>query len=422
MQVLDGLRATDAKVVNRYASPLPGVAERCFNRFSLVLTVLGSQFLTWSVASYEALGDITRASAILERLLEAKAWSGDYGKLALWSRKQASFLLELTQETKALKVLESCWAEGVVDCAVELGTRYLSQARYREAERIGDGLVGVSNNSRANVEGIDVLARIAEQERYDFDAAVELLMRAYSISNDVDIDLRVRLFINLIRVTRLAGDYQTAETLGDSIALWELTTFQRLRVELTRAQTWYVSGQARKVVRAMAKLTNLAEDIGDRFTKMLCTSLWALSSLEVGRYQDAERLAVSALQQARALDNRREIANQLNNLGLIYSRIGKHEAADKALNEAMTSDFTGRDTMSLAYSMRNLGQQKALARDPEAAASLLEEAAYLSRKTGDRINEARARFSLLLNRESLEESGLGEALAPFRGCSRSAFG
>jgi len=408
VRVLDGLRATDVDVAKRYTS-LNASRGTMFQQIISRLDTIRSQFLTWSVASYEALGDIIQASAILEQLLKARAWNGDAGKLGLWSRKQASFLVSLHQEAEALAVLEACWLEGVVDCGVELGSRYLSQASYREAERIGDGLVGVSDNSRANVEGIDILARIAEQERYDFDAAVELLMRAYAVSNDVDVDLRVRLSINLMRVARLAGEYQTAETLGNSIALWELTTDQRLRVELTRAQTWYVSGQARKAVRAMAKLTNLAEDIGDHFTKMLCTSLWALSSLEVGRYQDAERLAVSALKQAESLGSRREIANQLNNLGLVYSRIGKHEDAAKALNQAMTSDFTGRDTMSLAYSMRNLGQQKILARDPKVAAGLLEEAAYLSRKTGDRINEARARFSLLLNKEELEERALGEA-------------
>ena len=212
-----------------------------------------------------------------------------------------------------------------------------------------------------------------------------------------------------MRVARLAGDYQAAETLGDSVAKWELTPSQRLRIELTRAQTWYVSGQARKVVRAMAKLTNLADDMDDTFGKMLCTSLWALSSLEVGRYDDARRLAESALSQAESLGNRREIANQLNNLGLVYARLGLHEKASQALNAAMTSDFTGRDSMSLAYSMRNLGQQKYLAGLHTQASGLLEESAYLSRKAGDRINEVRAQFSFLLNQERLGVEELGES-------------
>ena len=159
----------------------------------------------------------------------------------------------------------------------------------------------------------------------------------------------------------------------------------------------------------MAKLTNLADDMGDTFGKMLCTSLWALSSLEVGRYDDARRLAESALSQAESLGNRREIANQLNNLGLVYARLGLHEKASQALNAAMTSDFTGRDSMSLAYSMRNLGQQKYLAGLHAQASGLLEESAYLSRKAGDRINEVRAQFSFLLNQERLGVEELGES-------------
>ena len=107
---------------------------------------------------------------------------------------------------------------------------------------------------RADVEGTNMLARIAEQERYDFDAAVELLLRAYAMANNVELDLRVNLSINLMRVARLAGDYQAAETQRLSCKV-DLTPSQRLRIELTRAQTWYVSGLARKVVRAMAKLT-----------------------------------------------------------------------------------------------------------------------------------------------------------------------
>lgn len=408
VELLDGIKATAPDTLNRYLG-LSSARGSMFQQIVSRFQVIRSQFLTWSIGSYEALDELESASKLLSELLSTGAWGGDLNKLGLWSRKQASFLTALERSHEALEYLERCWSESVVDCGIELGSRYLSLARYREAERIGDGLVGLSNDSRANVEGIDILARIAEQERYDFDAAVELLLRAYAISGDVDLDLRVRLSINLMRVARLAGDYRAAETLGNSVAAWELTTAQRLRVELTRAQTWYVSGQARKVVRAMASLTNLAEDIGDRFTKMLCTSLWALSALEVGRYNDARALAESALKQAQSLDNRREIANQLNNLGLVYARIGLHEEAAKALNEAMTSDFTGRDTMSLAYSMRNLGQQKVLAGLPKEAGGLLEEAAHLSRKSGDRINEARARFSLLLNRETLDEPSLGEA-------------
>ena len=320
--------------------------------------------------------------------------SSDFGRVS-WR----VFFITLEDTEQALSVLESCWAAEVADCGVQLGQVYLSEARYRDAERIADGLVGVADDARANVEGTNMLARIAEQERYDFDAAVELLLRAYAMANNVELDLRVSLSINLMRVARLAGDYQAAETLGDSVSKWELTPSQRLRIELTRAQTWYVSGQARKVVRAMAKLTNLADDMGDTFGKMLCTSLWALSSLEVGRYDDARRLAESALSQAESLGNRREIANQLNNLGLVYARLGLHEKASQALNAAMTSDFTGRDSMSLAYSMRNLGQQKYLAGLHAQASGLLEESAYLSRKAGDRINEVRAQFSFLLNQE-----------------------
>ena len=100
--------------------------------------------------------------------------------------------------------------------------------------------------------------------------------------------------------------------------------------------------------------------------------------------------------------------NQLNNLGLVYARLGLHEKASQALNAAMTSDFTGRDSMSLAYSMRNLGQQKFLAGLHTQASGLLEESAYLSRKAGDRINEVRARFSFLLNQERLGVEELGE--------------
>ncbi|MEC8052241.1 MAG: tetratricopeptide repeat protein [Myxococcota bacterium] len=407
LNVFQGLRLTQPELLDGYIKNADGRAGMLGQVYPK-LELFRSQFLTWAIASYEALGDISAASDILRTLLAERAWQGDLDKFRLWSRKQASFFIALEDTEQALNVLENCWAAEVADCGVQLGQVYLSEARYRDAERIADGLVGIADNARANVEGTNMLARIAEQERYDFDAAVELLLRAYAMANNVDLDLRVSLSINLMRVARLAGDYQAAETLGDSVAKWELTPSQRLRIELTRAQTWYVSGQARKVVRAMAKLTNLADDMDDTFGKMLCTSLWALSSLEVGRYDDARRLAESALSQAESLGNRREIANQLNNLGLVYARLGLHEKASQALNAAMTSDFTGRDSMSLAYSMRNLGQQKFLAGLHTQASGLLEESAYLSRKAGDRINEVRARFSFLLNQERLGVEELGE--------------
>ena len=266
LNVFRGLRLTNPKLLNGYIDNASGRAGM-FGQIYPKLELFRSQFLTWAIASYEALGDINAASEILSMLLAERAWQGDLDKFRLWSRKLASFFITLEDTEQALSVLESCWAAEVADCGVQLGQVYLSEARYRDAERIADGLVGVADDARANVEGTNMLARIAEQERYDFDAAVELLLRAYAMANNVELDLRVSLSINLMRVARLAGDYQAAETLGDSVAKWDLTPSQRLRIELTRAQTWYVSGQARKVVRAMAKLTNLADDMGDTFGK-----------------------------------------------------------------------------------------------------------------------------------------------------------
>ena len=94
----------------------------------------------------------------------------------------------MDETEQALNVLERCWGAEITDCGVQLGQVYLSDARYRDAERIADGLVGLTNDARANVEGTNMLARIAEQERYDFDAAVELLLRAYAMANDVELD------------------------------------------------------------------------------------------------------------------------------------------------------------------------------------------------------------------------------------------
>ena len=58
--------------------------------------------------------------------------------------------------------------------------------------------------------------------------------------------------------------------------------------------------------------------------------------------------------------------------------------------------------------MRNLGQQRFLAGNHKAAASLLEEATFLSKSSGDRINSARGQLSLLLNREALGDKSLGD--------------
>ena len=55
------------------------------------LELFRSQFLTWAIASYEALGDINAASEILSMLLAERAWQGDLDKFGLWSRKLARF-------------------------------------------------------------------------------------------------------------------------------------------------------------------------------------------------------------------------------------------------------------------------------------------------------------------------------------------
>ena len=75
LNVFRGLRLTNPKLLNEYIKNASGRAGM-FGQIYPKLELFRSQFLTWAIASYEALGDINAASELPSMLLAERAWEG----------------------------------------------------------------------------------------------------------------------------------------------------------------------------------------------------------------------------------------------------------------------------------------------------------------------------------------------------------
>jgi len=143
----------------------------------------------------------------------------------------------------------------------------------------------------------------------------------------------------------------------------------------------------------------------------------AMRLLEMGRYADAERLYLAALDQARAFgENDPRLAAAMNNLGSVYHSQGKYAEAEDLFRRslALMDHAAAPDWPAVAIALSNLAEvERARGRSREAA-TLLERALEMHKLSPPAEDRGLGTNLLNLGQIYLEQARYGQAEAALR--------
>lgn len=148
---------------------------------------------------------------------------------------------------------------------------------------------------------------------------------------------------------------------------------------------------------SIVELTDDLEQKG-RSLRILGAGNWAR-----GEYKEAQRQLDESLRIFRELGSRKDIADTLNNIGLVYDRTGDYEKALEIHLDAMSIRMDLEDRNGLGYSLSNIGNIYAHLEEFGRASEYYEKALEIREELGDRIGIAEAVANIGMVNASLEE-------------------
>ena len=170
-------------------------------------------------------------------------------------------------------------------------------------------------------------------------------------------------------------------------------------------------------IHAREALT-MSRDSGNRRGEAIAMVMLGNSELHRGDLREAEDYFLRAIDLSRAGGINIALTNSLNNLGVVYMRLGKQEPrkessveyynkAKKLYEESLELAREHGNRLSEGQSLSNLGTLARKLGDPEESEKLLRDALTILREIGDRENEGITLASLgnnALQREDYEEA------------------
>jgi tetratricopeptide (TPR) repeat protein len=153
--------------------------------------------------------------------------------------------------------------------------------------------------------------------------------------------------------------------------------------------TAFYSMEFEQAFAMIAESGRIAIETGDRFGDMFAHECRAIALLLLGRWQELEPVATTALEKARALGARRYESILLPPIALVHFVAGRHEEAERAVREAMAiAEETGPGFCGAII----CGIASKVERDPERRAAAIARGEALLRETGLSHNHIWFRF------------------------------
>ena len=337
-----------------------------------------------------------RAIARLEKLGEREGVARAWFKLARHYREKLDFERATADMERAIALYEKLgqYAPGAkrkseADLALEqVGDLYLnSLSDPVRAQRAYERAIRYARDDAARIDGRIDLARVARR-RGDFDAATEHAAAARAAAAEKGLGTReMSGIIEEANVAWYRGDYERGRVL--------------CRESLELATRFY---------------QEIAKPAGDRKGDDKVPSKRAVQNLEIYARSVCGLVAMSrrdfdgavehlgiARRIAEAIDKKREVATQYNNLGRVYLEFGRLGDATEAFRAALAIDTKLEDRYALAYDLRNLGRALTLEKVYAEAKEALEKGLAYAIEAKDTNNELRARFALAQLAEAIAQ-------------------
>ena len=249
----------------------------------------------------------------------------------------------------------------------QLGDPALAQRAFERVRRYA-----TEPNVRVSAE-ID-LARVARRRGAFIDAAAHAnTARAEAVRLGL-VELELVAEIEAANVAWYQGDYR----LGQELCGRTLQTADRLAAAVQR----------KGPVAARVRPRTLAR------RKTFALSVCGLVAMSQRDFDGAVGYLETARSLAERLQDDREVATQLNNLGRVYLEFGRLETAVDTFRRALAIDRRLDDRYAQAYDLRNLGRALALQGIRARARDALTQALDLAQEVRDANNELRALFAL----------------------------
>ncbi|MBC7792504.1 MAG: CHAT domain-containing protein [Clostridia bacterium] len=318
------------------------------------------------------------------------------------------------------------------DCQSRLGSVYKAlsqndkaQASYEKAlalyESIGNANAVVSRR---------FLALLYETARNDTDKALALYAKAYDDAVIAKETKRLpQLQLDIARVHRKRGDYalaldaiakartvipvlstatlKTPDDIAD--AKWDASNRTDVALETANVQ-WYRGNYPQAYNEQRSALTQ-AYAAYDVARMIQATSLGGLIAMNQGELGDANTALNGALDLARGIGLKREVAAQLDNLGIVLQSQGRRDEAEAHFREALELDTELGNNEGQAFDLRALASVLEKNNRIDESLATVEKALTISRTIGSKYNEAQC---LYVKGRALHHSGkLDEATTSF---------
>jgi predicted ATPase/transcriptional regulator with XRE-family HTH domain len=140
----------------------------------------------------------------------------------------------------------------------------------------------------------------------------------------------------------------------------------------------------------------IPDQIPDRWPRLRALALHAAGTLayQQNDLRSALGLSEASLRMRRTLGDQRDIAHSANNLGLVYSQLGRWQEAAACFDESLTLKRSLNDQPGIASTLNNLGLMYLNVQHWDDAATTLEQSLNLQRQIGNGHEVARTLANL----------------------------